>query len=350
MMRTRLLIAVLALALVNLPLFGDWFDDYEAGVKAAKAGKWSTVIEKMNASIRVKSQENPRERAYGNIFINYRPYYYRGIAYYELQQWQRAIEDLERTEGPGAANLGSKDSKIMNARRQLEGAATPTPTREIPPPTPGPTRTATPRPPPITPAPGTPTPIPVGDTTSVREARVRAQKSLNQAQNQRTAAVQQRANTLARAEFARGMSELNRAQTLNESANSAAEWNAVGSAAEGARANFEEAIARSSGPVDDILAATRRRVRTAVEDYFDGRYDQAAREFGALARQQNNNALLWAFYGAAVYSSYYIDGQRNAAERSEAESAFRRARALRLRELPSNYFSPRIRRFYSSVR
>jgi hypothetical protein len=173
---------------------------------------------------------------------------------------------------------------------------------------------------------------------------------LEAAQAERSEAASQKAESLARQEFTAGMASLNRAQSLMVGAQTAADWNVVGTTAESARSNFAKARQRASQPLEEILAQTRARVRTALEAYFDGRYDEARQQFQILASQQSSNALLWAFHGAAAYSLYYIDGQRIPALRTEAEASFRRAKSLRLRELPASYFSPRIRRFYASLR
>jgi hypothetical protein len=357
MIRPRLIVLALAAVLLCGSVDAAWFDDYAAGIAAAKRGEWRTVVEKMNASLAAKPNEG-RERTYGNVFIQYRPYYYRGVAYFELGDFNRAISDLERTQGQGELSLGSPESFIRRATPTPEPVRPPTPVPTTPTtPTPGPVVTptpATPIPGPVvTPLPGpviTPVPGPIGDTTSVREARMRAQTLLSQAEDRRALAQQARADSLARSEFTSGMQHLTRARSLGATANSLAQWNAAANEAEAARLNFERAWNRANAPVEDLLAETRRRVRSALEAYFDGRFREAASQFERLTAEQGNNALIWAFYGASLYSSWYVNGQIDAALHSEAERAFRRAKALRLTQLDPSYFSPRIRRFYTSIR
>ncbi|MGA8810226.1 MAG: hypothetical protein WB973_20335, partial [Thermoanaerobaculia bacterium] len=71
----------LALLLASTAAFASWYDDYDDGLKAARSGQWSTVISKMTAAINGNPKENDKARSYGAIFINYHPYYYRGVAY-----------------------------------------------------------------------------------------------------------------------------------------------------------------------------------------------------------------------------------------------------------------------------
>ncbi len=82
-------VGVLALLCATTAL-ASWYDDYDAGVNAAHAGKWSVVIQRMTAAINANSKESDNAREYGAIFINYHPYYYRGVAYLQISRRPRA--------------------------------------------------------------------------------------------------------------------------------------------------------------------------------------------------------------------------------------------------------------------
>lgn len=356
-------IVILAFLLLFAPsASAAWDEDYEAGIAAARRGDWGTVVTRMNAAIRQKAQEGARVRSYGNIFIAYFPYYYRGVAYFEQGNFDRAAEDLERTKGVGSLDLGTVDSYL----RKIPAAATPTPAViRTPPPTPvvTSTRTTTPTPiridpPPPTPPPQTPRPSPGSTpyvpTTSERQAEQRARSLINQANAAMSTARQRRAESLARPQFSTGLTQLSQAQTRAVNARSEADWRRVADAAEAARLQFEQATQIAANPQinpeEIILAETKRRIRGALDSYFSGRFSEASALFGSLARENQNNAFLWAFFGASRYSEYYIDGERNEAMKRESEAAFRQARKLRMSELPAAYFSPRIRRFFALVR
>src|SRR5713226_1821849 len=100
-MTRRILIGFFA-ALVGVGVAtASWYDDYNAGIAAVRKGQWAVVIQKMTAAINANPKENDNARTYGNIFINYHPYYYRGLAYLRTGKYDLAISDLEKTSGPG---------------------------------------------------------------------------------------------------------------------------------------------------------------------------------------------------------------------------------------------------------
>lgn len=359
MTRTRTSLVVIAcLFLFATPAFAEWFDDYEAGLKAARNRDWATVISKMNDAIRAKPSEGANERTYGMAFIRYYPYYYRGIAYFEQGNFAAAQRDLERTAGVGALNLGTVDSYL----RKIPAPSTPTPATPTPStptpstPTPAtPTRTVTP--PPVTPTvtatrtitPPTPTRTTIpGSDTSTQIAENLARRLINEATTMMNSARKQGADSAAKDRFNSGMSQLSNARSLASRARTAPDWQRVSDSAEAARLSFEEAIVIAQNP-DDPDADIRRRIRIALDSYFSGRFSDASSDFQRLVTEEPENAMLWAFLGASRYSEYYISGEVNQLARRDAEAAFRQAKR-RIKELDPRYFSPRIRAFFATVR
>ena len=105
--------------------FASWYDDYEAGIAACNKGQWASAIQRLTAAINAHKNEGDKEREYGTIFINYHPYYYRGVAYLNTGKFEQAIADFEKTTGPGDTNLGSLDVLISRAKTKLEAASAP---------------------------------------------------------------------------------------------------------------------------------------------------------------------------------------------------------------------------------
>ncbi len=138
-----------AIALIALfaatAAFASWYDDYDAGINAVRKGQWQVVIQKMSAAIKGNAKEGDHTRTYGAIFINYHPYYYRGVAYLNLGQYEQAVDDFEKTSGPGEENLGPLEVLMQRAKTKLAAAAEPTP----------------PEPQPQRPVAPVPTPVPV---------------------------------------------------------------------------------------------------------------------------------------------------------------------------------------------
>lgn len=349
MTRARLSIAfAFAVLLFAGSARAEWFDDYEAGMKAANAGQWETVVSKMSAAIAKKPKEGPKEKTYGVIFIAYHPYYYRGIAYYELGQYQKAIADLEKTSGVGQVKLQSADSILMRAQQKLAAASAPVPTPTQP--------TATVAQTPVTPTQPAVDPL-------LEQARQRANAAIAQAERSRTQAQQQNAASFAPGQFVQATEAFADAKTRAASARGSADWQRVADAADHARGLFEASVAQAQVAIakqqgkpaqatEAVLGDTKMRVVRALDAYFKGDFSTSTREFQKLANAElKNNAMIWAFLGAAQYSQYYLEGEASPQARKVAESSFRNAKQLRraLKDLPSDYFSPRIRKFYRAV-
>ena len=106
----RASVAAAVLFFAATAAFASWYDDYDAGLDAVRKGQWQSVITKMTAAINGNPKENDKARTYGAIFINYHPYYYRGVAYLNVGKYDRAVSDFEKTSGPGPEDLGSIDT------------------------------------------------------------------------------------------------------------------------------------------------------------------------------------------------------------------------------------------------
>ncbi|MFL6248271.1 MAG: tetratricopeptide repeat protein [Thermoanaerobaculia bacterium] len=179
-MRTRIAIALLSLALTTVA-YASWYDDYDAGLIAVKKGSWATVAQKMTAAIKDQPKENSRLRTYGMDFRNYRPYYYRGVAYLNLGKYDQAIADFEQTGGPGPENLGDLSTLLDRAKKMAAAAAEPEPAPVQP------TRPVVATPPPVT-----TTPAPVVPQIDPAQ-RQRASSALASARQRLTGAQQRRA-------------------------------------------------------------------------------------------------------------------------------------------------------------
>ena len=84
-------VALLVLLLPAGAAMASWYDDYDQGVAAVRRGDWGTVISKMSSAIKGNAKEANSARTYGAIFINYHPYYYRGVAYLNTGKFEQAI-------------------------------------------------------------------------------------------------------------------------------------------------------------------------------------------------------------------------------------------------------------------
>src|SRR5437899_9767153 len=92
-----------------------------------------------------------------------------------------------------------------------------------------------------------------------------------------------------------------------------------------------------------VLGDTAKRVRHALESYFNGDFDEAATQFRRLTQGMPRNGWHWAFLGASQYSQYAFEADESF--KSAAIQSFRKAKQYRSWKggLPQKYFSKRIR-------
>jgi tetratricopeptide (TPR) repeat protein len=328
----------------------SWYDDYDAGLNAARAGNWNVVVQKMSAAIKGNSKEQNKAKTYGTIFINYHPFYYRGVAYLQLGKYEQAIADLEQAAGPGPENLGSIEMLMDSAKTKLRLAEASTPA---------------PQPEPVRPT--TPTPVPTAPTVpSVDPAlRQRANTALSATMQKLQAAQQRKATTSP--QYAQAMTMFTDAKSKNASARSNDDYNAIISIAENAGdladlAAAPTAVATTTpapitpAPISKPTAATQvilgdaqTRVKRALENYFAGEFESATQQLQQLTTTMPTNAWIWAFLGASQYSQYAFEADES--YRKAAIRSFQKAKQHRKWKggLPSQYFSKRIRRAFSET-
>jgi len=322
----------------------SWYDDYDAGIAAARSGNWNVVVQKMSAAIKGNASENNKARTYGMNFVNYHPYYYRGVAYLNLGKYEQAIADLEKTSGPGQENLGSIDTLMDRAKKQLAAANEPEPE---------------PVKPPVT---NTVAPVPVPSAPLIDPAlRQRAAAALGGAKQKLQSAQQRRAGSSP--QYTQAMSLYTDATTRNASARNNDDLNTVITMADNAGdladlaqppnvpapvtpAPTAPIIPKPNTATTTIMADYTSEVRKALEHYFAGDFDEATRGFEALTQKLPTNGWIWAFLGASQYSQYAFEADETYKE--AALRSFRRAKQLRTWNggLPSKYFSKKIQKAF----
>jgi tetratricopeptide (TPR) repeat protein len=337
----------LALLLAATASFASWYDDYDDGLKAARNGQWSTVISKMTAAINGNAKENDKARTYGAIFVNYHPYYYRGVAYLNTGKYEQAISDFERTSGAGPEDLGSIDALMSRAKGKLAQASAPPP--EPQPPAPQPRIAPMPVPVPVQPA-----------GPSIDPAlRQRANAEINQAKTRLAAAMQRKAGNTP--QYGQATQALTDALTKSGNARSNDDLNAAIASAQNAATIADLApapgvpappqpnLTRPTQATNAVFADSTRRVRDALESYFNGEFDDATKKFSSLSHDMPTNGYIWAFLGASQYSQYAFEADGNF--KDQAMQSFRKAKSLRKWNggLPPKYFSRRIRKVFDSA-
>jgi len=350
MSRARLTaVVLLAFLLPAGAAMASWYDDYEAGTAAARKGDWNMVVTKMSSAVKGNGNENNKARTYGAIFINYHPYYYRGVAYLNLGKYEQAINDFEKTSGPGDVDLGGLDTLMQRAKTKLEAASAP------PEPTPTPVQ---PRPTPP-PAP-TPTPVPAAPVMDAG-LKARVQAAIDNAQNHLKSAQQRKAASSP--QYLQAMQSVMSANTGLASAKTNEDLSNVLATAQNAALLADAAMPPGAPPApapvltptrpvqaaDVALGPTKERLRKALEKYFAGDFDEAARGFQSLSQDLPRNAWIWAFLGAAQYSQYAFEADDS--YKNAAMVSFKKAKQYGRWNggLPQKYFSRRIRKAFENA-
>ena len=343
-------IGFMALLFAATAALASWYDDYDAGLTAARNGQWSVVIQKMTAAINGNPKENDKARTYGAIFINYHPYYYRGVAYLNTGKYEQAISDFERTSGPGPEDLGSIETLMSRAKTKLAQSSAPPPE---------------PQPQPVAPQPRivpVPVPVPVQPTAPVIDPALRQQAAaaINQAKARLAAAQQRKAGNTP--QYAQATQALTDALTRNAGARSNDDLSAVIASA-GNAATIADLAPAPGAPAPQptviptrpnqasavVLADPARRVHDALESYFRGDFDEASTKLKTLSGDMPNNAWIWAFLGASQYSQYAFEADDS--YKREAMESFRKAKQLKTWNggLSTKYFSKRIRKVFDAA-
>ena len=107
----RVLATYVLLTIVSAPALAEWYASYEKGMDAVRTQQWESVIRFMTDAINEKDEEKANAKTYGLRFIDYFPYVYRGAAYYELGQYQKSIDDLQRSQQIGEVRDAAKDEE-----------------------------------------------------------------------------------------------------------------------------------------------------------------------------------------------------------------------------------------------
>jgi tetratricopeptide (TPR) repeat protein len=273
----------------------EFYESYDDGLKAVESKDWNVVIARMSEAIRKNPRENKRERSYGANFFPYHPYYYRGIAYFNQGKYTEAIDDLQKALGVGRINLGTPESWVLRAEDRLRYSAS----AQQPPPT-------------ATQVTQQPAQQPPPTATQVAQ-----QPPAQPAQRPQQPPAQQPTTT----------QPVQRPQPTTRP--------------------------QQQPPAPVATADTgvlKAKVRDALRFYFNGDFERSGIALDLLSKEQESNAMIWAFLGASKYNSYVLSGESNEAMKGEAKEAFRRARSIKpSMQLNARYFSPRVRNFYESV-
>ena len=90
------IIAIAAVSIASSPGVELWYEHYDRAVRHIEHSRWQEAIAALEQAIGEKEESSARARTYGMRFIAYMPYYYTGVAYYNLGDVENARRFLER--------------------------------------------------------------------------------------------------------------------------------------------------------------------------------------------------------------------------------------------------------------
>jgi len=115
-----------------------WSEPYEAGVKAFQQGNFAAAVALLERAAAANSKSESHKIIEGVFWVDYFPYYYLGLAYLELRQFDKAQENLEKAR----PTLPRKEQARFAAAEARIKAARPANANNPPPPPPPPATNA----------------------------------------------------------------------------------------------------------------------------------------------------------------------------------------------------------------
>ena len=148
--RRTLQLATAAAALLSVAIHAQsskWADPYLRGVKAIDAKNYAEAVVQLEQAVAADPKAEARKYVEGVFRLDYFPYFYLGIAYTELHQYDRAQQNFEKAKATLPRNDRKLQTRFSDYQGQLQAALTAA--KPPPPPTPRPAV-------PTAPAPATP--------------------------------------------------------------------------------------------------------------------------------------------------------------------------------------------------
>jgi tetratricopeptide (TPR) repeat protein len=104
-MKHLLRVTVAALLIAMLPAAAraqnsKWSDPYSRALDAFKANRYQEAINLLETAVKANPKAEANKRIEGVFTVDYYPYYYLGIAYYETRDYRKAQENLEKAKAP----------------------------------------------------------------------------------------------------------------------------------------------------------------------------------------------------------------------------------------------------------
>ncbi len=98
----------------------QWYDYYADAQEAVSKAQWETAIDKLNHALEQKANPQPEVETYALKFVDYLPYFWRGVAHFNLGEMTRARNDFAAAEKWNAANKSRFSKRLKRYRAIVE--------------------------------------------------------------------------------------------------------------------------------------------------------------------------------------------------------------------------------------
>ncbi len=95
----------------------QWYDHYANAREAIAGGRWETAVEELNRALSQKHNPQPEAETYALRFVDYLPYFWRGVAHFNLGEYQKARDDFRKSLDWNAI---TKTSHLSTLNRYLQ--------------------------------------------------------------------------------------------------------------------------------------------------------------------------------------------------------------------------------------
>lgn len=114
--------AILGGLLVLQPLFGQsqWYDYYGNARESIADANWADAVAQLDRAIELRDSPKLEVETYSLRFIDYLPYFWRGVAQFNLGKIAAAQTDFARSEDWGVVNSSSYRNNFLRYRRLIE--------------------------------------------------------------------------------------------------------------------------------------------------------------------------------------------------------------------------------------
>ncbi len=124
-MRTRLAVGLLLLALLALAApparaVDQWYDYYFEGLALLEKARYQDALQRFQQAVRLKPNPELNARPYGMEFIQYLPYYYQGVCYLRLGDFNSAQRLFNIEEDKAVIRRSELYAELRKRRTEAE--------------------------------------------------------------------------------------------------------------------------------------------------------------------------------------------------------------------------------------